>query len=60
MKGPKTLNNCSLTYHILQAGFTIRSFDTDWENFEWDADDHMEELWRKGEAGFDLDSFRYL
>ena len=43
--------------HILQAGFTLRSFNSEWENFEWDADDHMEELWRKGEAGLDLDSF---
>ena len=34
---------------------TLRSFN--WENSGWDADDHMEELWRKGEAGLDLDSF---
>ena len=31
--------------------------ESKWENFEWDADDHMEEMWSKGEAGFDLDSF---
>ena len=34
----------------------MRSFDTDWANFEWDQDDHMEELWEKGEAGEDFDS----
>ena len=34
----------------------MRSFDTDWANFEWDQDDHMEELWEKGEAGVDFDS----
>ena len=34
----------------------MRSFDTDWANFEWDQDDHMEELWEKGEAGADFDS----
>ena len=41
---------------MLQAGFNIRSFDADWANFEWDQDDHMEELWEKGEAGVDFDS----
>ena len=49
--------HCHSSCHFLQAGLTLRSFDSKWENFEWDADDHMEELWRKGEAGFDLDSF---
>ena len=44
---------------FLQAGFTVRSFDDDWGNFEWDADDHFEDLWRKGEAGVDLDSFSH-
>ena len=34
----------------------MRSFDADWANFEWDQDDHMEELWEKGEAGEDFDS----
>ena len=48
-----------LFYHILQAGFTVRSFEEDWENFEWDQDDHMEELWEKGEAGLDIDSFSH-
>ena len=43
--------------NILQGGFTVRSFEEDWENFEWDQDDHFEELWVKGEAGLDLDSF---
>ena len=43
--------------HVLKAGFTVRTFDEDWGNFEWDQDDHMEELWTKGEAGVDLDSF---
>ena len=42
---------------LFQAGLTVRSFEADWENFEWDADDHMEELWNKGEAGLNLDSF---
>ena len=40
----------------MQAGFTIRAFDADWENFEWNRDDHMEELWSRGEAGVDFDS----
>ena len=44
-------------FHILQTGFTVRSFGEDWENFEWNSDDHFEDLWRKGEAGVDLDSF---
>ena len=34
----------------------MRSFDADWANFEWDQDDHMEELWEKGEGGGDFDS----
>ena len=34
----------------------MRSFDADWANFEWDQDEHMEELWEKGEAGGDFDS----
>ena len=42
---------------MLQAGFTMRAFDEEWGNFEWDQDDHFEELWSKGEAGIDLDSF---
>ena len=46
-------------FHILQTGFTVRSFGEDWQNFEWDADDHFEDLWRKGEAGVDLDSFSH-
>ena len=41
---------------IFQSGFTVRSFDADWENFEWNQDDHMEDLWSKGEAGVDFDS----
>ena len=44
-------------FHILQAGLTVRSYDSEWDNFEWDQDEHMEELWSRGEAGFDLDSF---
>ena len=39
-----------LSCHILQAGYTIRSFDGDWANLEWDQDDHFEELWGKGEG----------
>ena len=42
--------------HILKAGFTVRSFEADWANFEWDQDEHMEELWEKGEAGVDYES----
>ena len=38
-------NNVSC--HILQAGFTVRSFE--WENQEWDEDDHMKDLWWKDE-----------
>ena len=49
-----TISNLSL--FIFQSGFTIRSFDADWENFEWNQDDHMEDLWSKGEAGVDFDS----
>ena len=45
-------------FFFFKAGFTVRSFDFKWDNFEWDQDDHMEELWSKGEAGLDLDSFR--
>ena len=43
--------------HILQTGFSLRTYDSEWDNFEWNQDDHMEELWSRGEAGFDLDSF---
>ena len=50
-----TVNHCE-SRHILKAGFTVRSFEADWANFEWDQDDHMEELWEKGEAGIDFDS----
>ena len=32
----------------------MRSFEADWANFEWDQDEHMEELWEKGEAGADF------
>ena len=39
--------------HIFQAGFTVRSFEENWENFEWDQDVHFEELWEKGEAASD-------
>ena len=35
----------------------MRAFDKDWENFEWDQDDHFEDLWSKGEAGIDLGSY---
>ena len=41
--------------HILQAGFTVRSFEESWENFEWNQDDHFEDLWERGEA--ESDSF---
>ena len=40
-------------FYILQAGFTVRSFEENWENFEWDQDAHFEELWEKGEAASD-------
>ena len=45
-----------LSCHILQAGYTIKAFNQDWENSEWDQDDHFEELWEKGEAGLEWDA----
>ena len=57
IEGSQKLDIHQLYFFLLQAGFTVRSFGEDWQNFEWDADDHFEDLWRKGEAGVDLDSF---
>ena len=36
--------------NILQAGFTVRPGD--WDNFEWDEDDHMEDLLLRDEMEF--------
>ena len=59
IEGSQKLDIYQLYFFLLQAGFTLRSFGEDWQNFEWDADDHFEDLWRKGEAGVDLDSFSH-
>ena len=42
-----------VSFHIFQAGFTVRSSEENWANFEWDQDAHFEELWEKGEAASD-------
>ena len=44
----------SLMSSYVQAGFTVRSFE--WQNDEWDQDAHFEELWYRGEAGMDWDA----
>ena len=45
----------NISDHILQAGFTIRSFEADWGSTEFSEDKHNEELYWKGEV--DPDSF---